>query len=139
MNDILERLYEHFFQQHGDSVRNEAFIEMFQFINIKSYTEAYCESVGSLMNILVEKGRNLTSANFSKELQLSFNAPPLHILSEKVIPDIAKELRKSHEFSRKLEQTQEYKLKYKNLSASLGNLRKQETERAHLPISFFKK
>ena len=77
------------------------------------------------MNILVEQRRNLSSANCSKELQLSFNMPPLRILMEKIIPEIAKDLRETHYFSRKLEQTKSSMLKYQYLSASLGNFRKK--------------
>ena len=89
------------------------------------------------MNILVEKGRNLSSANFSKELQLSSNMPPLHILKVNIIPEIAKDLRKTHYFFRKLEQTKSSMLKYQYLSASVGNFRKKVEEKAHIPVNIF--
>ena len=44
------------------------------------------------MNILVKKGRNLSAAHFSRELIFAFNAPAIHVLSQSVIPEIAKDL-----------------------------------------------
>ena len=132
-------MYQHIFQKHGDTGRNEAFIKMFQFVNINTYTEAYCKSVGSLMNILVGERAESHLSQLLKRITIELQcitAALLHILSKSIIPDIAKTLRNSDEFLRKLEQLKDYMLKYKNLSVSLGNLQRQETERAHLPVFF---
>ena len=95
----------------------------FEFINIKSFSEAYCESEGSMMNILVDKGRNLTPSNFSRELILSFNSPPLHILAKTIIPELVKQLLKDKrmEFFRTSELSNLRRLKFETLSAPIGN------------------
>ena len=57
------------------------------------------------MNILVKKGRNLSAAHFSRELIFAFNAPAIHVLSQSVIPEIAKDLVEKEQkyFKRKLD------------------------------------
>ena len=48
----LEVLYQLFQKNFRQSLTAESrFFDLFEHVNIKSYTEAYCESVGSLMNI----------------------------------------------------------------------------------------
>ena len=64
----VEEVYQLFFKTMCSDSVTTPFMTLFEFINIKSSSEAYCESVGSLMNILVNKGRNLAAGNFSKEL-----------------------------------------------------------------------
>ena len=51
----IEKLYQRFYKSIDNSYDNP-FIKLFELVNIKSYSEAYCESVGSLMNICVDKG-----------------------------------------------------------------------------------
>ena len=71
---------------------------MFETIQIKSFSEAVCESIGSVMKIAKGKGRNCDPVNFSKEMILSYNLPPLHILSQGFIPEIVKELSTQKEY-----------------------------------------
>ena len=146
-NMRLEEIYQQFCdvssKQSDESVLMKPFMRMFEFVNIKSYSEAYCESVGSLMNILVDKGRNLSAGNFSKELIFAFNAPSIHILSEKFIPEVAKTLVDDKQISyfRGCESStyNSYfnKLKFSNLSSSLGNYRMKVDSNGHLPLKFF--
>ena len=143
----LEEVYQQFcdvsFEQANESVLMKPFMKMFEFINIKSYSEAYCESVGSLMNILVDKGRNLAAGNFSKELMFAFNAPSIHILSKKFIPEVAKTLvdEKKIIYFRSYDsstyKSNFNKLKFTCLSSSLGNFRMKVDSNGHLPLSFF--
>ena len=51
------------------------FVKLFQHTQVKSYSEAMCETVGSIMKIHGGQGRNLHPANFSKEIFLKFNLP----------------------------------------------------------------
>ena len=91
------------------------------------------------MNILVDKGRNLSAGNFSKELVFAFNAPPIHILSESFIPEVVDTLvgDKQMLFFRKGDSTNQAKMKLKSLSASLGNYRQKANNNSHLPLCFF--
>ena len=135
----LEEIYRDFYKRNEN--KNTDFLSLFEFVNIKSYSEAYCESVGSLMNILVNKGRNLAPGNFSRELIIAFNSPPLHILSQHFIPEVAECLIKERakDFCRTLDFSQKsYMLKFRILSASLGNFRDNAEKNTHLPLSFFK-
>ena len=140
----LEILYQKFYEWsiNEESHPIKPFLDLFELINVKSFSEAYCESVGSLMNILVKKGRNLSAAHFSRELIFAFNAPAIHVLSQSVIPEIAKDLVEKEQkyFFRKLDTSvyQKHKLKFKELSTSLGNLRAKTNTTSHLPVIFFK-
>ena len=84
----LEDIYQKFHEAVAVKEENNSLIMLFELVNIKSYSGAYCESVGSMMNICVHKGRNLSAGNFPRELILAFNSPSLHILSSKLIPEI---------------------------------------------------
>jgi hypothetical protein len=132
-----EKLYKDFYESHFDK-ETPLFFELFEFINIKSYSEAYCESVGSLMNICVDKGRNMAPANFSKELILAFNSPPLHIMRKMLIPQVIADLQKEVPmFSRKLEKSRKASMLNFTTSASIGNFRKRAEQASHVPPGFF--
>ena len=107
-------------------------MSFFQKIEIKSFSEAIAEGIGSVMKIATGKGRNLEPINFSKEIFLCFNLPPLHILKRTFIPELAREFSKKKQFFRKCANTfpsYQAKLKFINVSSSLGNFRKREEER----------
>jgi len=90
------------------------------------------------MNVLVNKGRNLTSSFFSRELIIAFNAPPLHILKKKILRD---DFMKEMTFVRKLDNArlsrQFSKLKFADLSATLGQQRKNQENQSHVTVDFF--
>ena len=133
----VEKVYKLFHDQ-DKSDDNAVFTDLFEYINIKSYSEAYCESVGSLMNIVVGKARNMAPANFSKEIIIAFNSPPLHILKKKFVPAVVAEwVKDGKRFKRRLENTNmSYKLQYL-ISAALGNARRKAQESSHVPTKFF--
>ena len=84
------------------------------------------ESIGSIMKISTGKNRNLEPINFSKEIYLCFNLPPLHVSKKSFIPEVVGELRKNKRFFRETAKgAASYlaKLKYKDASSSLGNFR----------------
>ena len=102
----------------------DIFLEIFEFINIKSHSEAYFESVGSLMNIFVNKQRNLHPVNFSKELQLAFNAPDFHFVKQTVVPYVVEKFTSEGKmFKRKLEKINQATMLMYTTSASIGNFR----------------
>ena len=71
-NISVEELYHLFSKKQAE---HTTFMKLFEFINIKSFSEAYCESVGSMMNMIVDKGRNLADGNFSRELIFALDSP----------------------------------------------------------------
>ena len=115
------------------------FIELFQHIQIKSYSEAVCETVGSVMNIHHGRGRNVHPVNFNKEIFLQFNLPPLHIMKKQLIPEVV-QIKLLNERKKYVSQTDKKwitKLKFGKLSSTVGNFREREEEAAHLPVSIF--
>ena len=114
---------------------------MFERIQIKSCLEAVCETVGSIMKIGKGKGRNCSAVNFSKEITLCYNLPPLHVLSKTFIPRTVQSLTSSKEYFRKGDKRSEWvlrKLKFTSLSASLFNFRDKEEQKSKLPVEIFK-
>ena len=55
------------------------FTDFYEHLNVHTYSEATCETIGSIMGIAVANGRNLEPANLNKEVFIRFNSPPLHI------------------------------------------------------------
>ena len=51
------------------------FIELFQFIMTKTFSEAIAETVGSIMKIHSGRSRNLHPTNFDKEIYIQYNLP----------------------------------------------------------------
>ena len=139
--ESLEELFGQFHKMYIQSEEAGEFISFFQKIQIKSFSEAIAESIGSIMKISKGKNRNLEPINFSKEIYLCFNLPPLHILKISFIPELVRELRKVKKFFRETAKgpaSYIRKLKHHDSSASLGNYRSREESRARLPLEFFK-
>ena len=93
------------------------------------------------MNIHRGRGRNLHPVNFSKEIFLKFNLPPLHHLDKTFIPTLVKKKIEEDniQYYRKLDDQKncwQQKLKYQSVSATIGNFRKSEEEKSHLPLAF---
>ena len=105
-----------------------SFIEFFQFVQIRSMSEAICETVGSIMNIQTGSGRHLQPVNFSAEICLRFNLGPLHHLGgliESVIETYDKEFIRK-QISRKYGG-------FTEMSSSIQNYRKRLLEKCHVP------
>ena len=69
-NNSLEKIWKAFWNTVKDQEMYDNFIELFQFIQIKSYSEAICETVGSIMYIHHGCGRNIRPSNLIKEIYL---------------------------------------------------------------------
>ena len=130
-------MWQRFYNKHQTDNDVEPFIELFQFVQIKTYSEAICETVGSIMTIHRGRGRNLHPVNFSKEIYLNFNLPPLHVLSKNFIPKIVNsKILENKKYYRKLEHSRPVKLKNIAVSSSIMNFREDEECRSHLPLKF---
>ena len=115
-----------------------AFQKLFEFDNVRSFSEAICETIGSMMSIAVSNGRNIMPYNLDKEVCLKFNLPPLHVLNEKFIPEIAKQWR---EYGKRKNffKSHPQKSLFKDQSSSLENHRKREEKKSFTPPEFFLK
>ena len=95
------------------------------------------ETVGSIMGIGIARGRNTHPSNLEKEMKLNFNLPPLHILTQKFIPELVED--SEVEYFRRGDGNKEQmrKFKFVQSSATIGNFRMAEKAKAHVPIDFF--
>ena len=64
----LEQIYKKFLARFHEVEETKSFREFFEFCNTKTYSEAICESIGSIMNMATALGRNCHPANFNKEI-----------------------------------------------------------------------
>ena len=128
----LEETYERFWKLHHQTAEATLFIRFFEFVQGKSFSEAMCESIGSIMNMATSSGRTLHPTNFAKEIFLRFNLPPLHTAMTNIVPDtLSHELFvKKKELIRRADSDprQLRKLNFSSVSASLGNFRQKEEE-----------
>ena len=84
--------------------------------------------------------RELYSENFSKELFFAVNSPPMHILEESFIPDLAEELRRSGKtFMRKDHRFERLVGGESGVSASTFNQRARQEQSGRLPLTAFKR
>ena len=109
----------------------EMFIEFFECIEIRSMSEAMCETVGSMMNINQGTGRQLQPVNFSTEVCLKFNLGPLHTLTG-LIRDVIQQHGKSF-FRKSLPRG----LKATTHSSAVTTYRKREEDSSHMPYDIF--
>ena len=135
----LERIWEKFYMKYKNVDMYENFVGLFQHVQIKSYSEALCETVGSIMKMHHGRGRNVHPVNFNKEIYLRFNLPPLHIMKESLISEAVKVKLADEKKSFIFQTARQDKLKFGHLSSSVGNFRIREDASSHLPIDLFKK
>ena len=143
-NIAVEAKFEKFLKIHGKFRSNKNFIRFFRDIQIRSFSEAIAETVGSLMVLSIGKNRYLEPVNFGKEMVLMFNLPPMHILSEAFIPELIEELldKKKKRMFRKRDgafPSWSKRLVSEVLSASLFNFRRKEEESSRLRLDCFRK
>lgn len=140
-DNSLENIYKLFCQKPTSSTPEAIlFRDFFEHLQIRGYSEAIAETVGSVMNMVHSGCRNLHPMNFEKEVRLRFNLPPLHILLEKFVPELVEEqvAEKGQTFFRSGDSNPKIGryLKYKTSSA-VGNHRVEKCKKAQLPLSFF--
>ena len=139
-HDVLEDVYKLFVDRTDGLDIVEEFCDMFERIQIKSFSEAVCETIGSVMSIAKGKGRNCDPVKFSEEVTLSYNLPPLHELATSFVPEIISDLVASKDYFRKGDkgpQSIQNRLVSTTLSASIFNFRQSEEKRRKLPKELF--
>ena len=72
----LETAYCHFFSHVKEVPGSQIFIEFFDHLMISICSGAIAERVGSIMSIVMKRGRKTNPVNFEKEIKLRFS---LHI------------------------------------------------------------
>ena len=136
----LEQIWNEFYKKAKNDVNCKMFINLFQFCMGKTYSEAICETIGSVMSLHRGHGRNLQPVNFSNEIYLRVNLAPLHILKKQFIPEIVDLIVKKEKkvFRRKLDNTADGKRKLVSsaTSSTICNFRLKEELASHLPFAF---
>ena len=138
--EVLEDVFKGFVEWMDNAELVQDFIDMFERIQIKSFSEAVCETIGSIMSIAKGKGRNCEPVNFSEEVSLCYNLPPLHILARSFIPEIVSDITDRKGFFRVGDhgyKSIRNRLVSNTLSASLFNLRESEENKSKLPSELF--
>ena len=142
--ESLEFKYQVFKEKCGTEAKSKVFCLLFEWIQLKSFSEAYAETVGSIMVVSTAKGKHVQRENLGKNICLNFNLPPLHILDESFVKELADDLvrKKELRFFRKLEVKRPSwvkKLKNSNLSSSIHNFREEkEKKNMRLPLKLFR-
>ena len=83
-NDNLS--LEHFYVKFCDKFNCDetaVFWDLFEYVNVRTYSEALCETIGSLMQLAFSSGRGLHPPNLNKDICIRYNAPPPHKFSRK--------------------------------------------------------
>lgn len=122
-----------------DFDESKSFRNLYEFVNVRTYSEAICETIGSMMSIAVSNGRNLQPFNLDKELYIRFNLPPLDKIQDfvKFVAKSWREIGDKEFYIKKRRVTS--RLKLSALSSSLANFRSKEEQLAHFPVSLWEK
>ena len=132
-----EKIWEKYVEKHGDSFPE--FVDLYEDINIRTMSEAMAETVGSIMNAAISRGRNPHPFNLSIEICLRFNLPPLHNMGDLIEEILAQRLKDKAEYIRRLESKRPDKLISSLYSASVHNFRENEEKSSHLPVVIWQK
>ena len=122
-NITHERIWESFVAKHGKSFSN--FVDLYEDINIRTMSEAMAETVGSIMNAAIAKGRNPHPFNLSVEICLCFNLPPLHCMEEMIEEILDQRLKDKAVYIHHTDSTRPDELISSTLSASVFNFRSE--------------
>ena len=121
------------------SEETSAFRDLYEHVNIRSCSEAVCETIGSMMGTAMSNGRNLMPIYLHKEVFIRFNLPPFHTLKSSFIPQVADTWRKRNgkSFFRRYQKRSGMKLN--EVSHTLQSFRERERAKSHFPVSLFAK
>ena len=118
---------------------NISFVKLFQNIQIRTSSEAVAEMVGSIMKNHVGKNRHLKPDNFSKEIVLTVNLGPQHLL-EGLVEEVCLVRKKEYLYKRNIKgrlATQASRLADPVLGASIKTFRKLEEQKSRFPVNFW--
>ena len=87
VHDIYAMWHKKVIQIDEPDESNVIFSKLFECVQVRSSSEAYCETVGSIMNNHSGKGRHLRPVNFNKEIYLEVNLPPTY-LSKNLVQEV---------------------------------------------------
>ena len=115
-----------------------SFRDFYEHLNIRTYSEAVCETIGSIMGIALANGRNLMPCNLNKEVFFRFNSPPYHVLVNKFAPKVTEGWRRVRDHQMYRKGPKRSGLKLNELSHSLEAFRRSEEANSNFPLDIFK-
>ena len=118
---------------------NVHFSDFFECLQVRSSSEAFCETVGSVMNNHCGKGRHLRPVNFNKEICLEVNLGPTY-MCEGLVKEVFALHKKSFIYSTtsKGELASSYKLKASTTGSAINTFRKEQEKKSRLPLDFWR-
>ena len=138
VHDIYAMWHKKVIQIDEPDESNVIFSKLFECVQVRSSSEAYCETVGSIMNNHSGKGRHLRPVNFNKEIYLEVNLPPTY-LSENLVHEVYNLRNKSYVFKEDISGrlvTGE-RLTDKDYGSVIKTFRKKQLEKSRLPAVFW--
>lgn len=130
-----EEIYKKFYHQNKSNEEMEQFMRFYEFFQVRSYSEALAETVGSLMSAHKSKGRNLDPFYYDQELYLMYNLPSMSVVKETMLPQILKE--KLDIQRKKYISKDPSRLNFPHLGSAIGTHRKEQEKLSHLPRNVF--
>lgn len=84
LHQIYQKWYLKYIKVEEPLESSIVFSQLFQCVQVRSTSEAFCETVGSVMSNHCGKNRYLRPVNFNKEVFLDINLGPLHMCGKLV-------------------------------------------------------
>ena len=79
LHEIYRKWHNKYIQIEEPLESTVVFSQLFECVQVRSTSEAFCETVGSVMSNHCGKNRYLRPVNFNKEVYLDVNLGPLHM------------------------------------------------------------
>ena len=136
---IYEKWYKDNVAVEDPKESNIHFSDFFECLQVRSSSEAFCETVGSVMNNHIGKGRHLRPVNFNTEICLEVNLGPTY-LSEDLVKEVFALHKKSYLYSTDSSNNivSRYQLKAPGIGSALNTYRKRQEYKSRLPVDFWK-
>ena len=139
----VNQIYFQWYKKHvktGDSEESSTvFADFFECVQVRSSSEAFCETIGSVMNNHSGKGRYLRPINFNKEIFLEINLGPT-FLSEKLVREVYELRKKDYLYKEDMAGrlvTSFSKLADGRFGAAIRTFRKGQQEKSRFPAVFW--
>lgn len=138
LHQIYQQWHKKYIQIERPMETSIVFSNLFECVQVRSTSEAICETIGSVMNNHSGKGRYLRPVNFNKEIFLEFNLGPTY-LSENLVKEVYKLRKKDYVFkewsdSRLVSRNQ---LTDERFGAAIRTFRKIQLDKSRFPVIFW--
>ena len=134
LKDVYEEWFKQFAMFDDSDAEMKLFSKFYQNLMVRSVSEAFCETVGSVMKMKTARGRNLSQENLSDEVCLDINLGPLHMM-EPLVEKVNSLRNREYHYRRKPSGAfASWDLKEYQLGAAVRGMRKVEESKSRLPL-----